>query len=88
MLFAFGWASSQRAYLGMLSTRITQAAGGWYARDIAFSWHGTPDTIGAPPAVVNAVHDALAPLSVTSLDMPLTPRKVWSAIARAARGGD
>jgi carbon-monoxide dehydrogenase large subunit len=38
--------------------------------------------------VVNAVLDALAPLGVTHLDMPLTPARVWAAIqAAAARTG-
>ena len=44
---------------------------------------GEAGTIGAPPAVVNAVADALAPLGVRHLDMPLTPERVW----RAAAGG-
>lgn len=44
---------------------------------------GEAGAIGAPPAVVNAVLDALAPLGITALDMPLTPEKVWSAISRA-----
>jgi carbon-monoxide dehydrogenase large subunit len=35
--------------------------------------------------VVSAVLDALAPLGVTNLDMPLGPERVWRAI-RAARG--
>lgn len=48
---------------------------------------GEAGTIGAPPAIVNAVLDALAPFGVTTLDMPLTPPKVWSAIAEAAGGG-
>ncbi|MCZ6523242.1 MAG: xanthine dehydrogenase family protein molybdopterin-binding subunit [Alphaproteobacteria bacterium] len=43
-------------------------------------------TVGAPPAVVNAVLDALRPLGVAHLDMPLTPERVWRAI-EAARGG-
>ena len=47
---------------------------------------GEGGTIGAPPAVVNAVLDALAPLGITTLDMPLTPEKVWSKI-QAARTG-
>jgi carbon-monoxide dehydrogenase large subunit len=47
---------------------------------------GETGAIGAPPAVVNAVLDALAPLGVTELDMPLTARRVWHAI-QAARGG-
>jgi len=44
---------------------------------------GEAGTIGATPAVVNAVLDALAPLGVAHLDMPLTPLKVWEAIAAA-----
>jgi carbon-monoxide dehydrogenase large subunit len=50
---------------------------------------GESGTIGAPAAVVNAVLDALAPLGVRHLDMPLTPFRVWSAIAaaRAHQGG-
>ena len=41
---------------------------------------GEAGTIGIPPAVVNAVVDALAPLGVTHLDMPLTAEKVWRAL--------
>jgi carbon-monoxide dehydrogenase large subunit len=41
---------------------------------------GESGTIGAPPAVVNAVLDALAPLGVDTLDMPLTREKVWRAM--------
>ncbi len=45
---------------------------------------GESGTIGAGPAVHNAVLDALAPFGIVHLDMPLTPEKVWRAI-RAAR---
>ncbi len=47
---------------------------------------GEPGCIGAPPAIVNAVLDALQPYGVTTLEMPLTPLHVWEAIqaARAA----
>ncbi len=41
---------------------------------------GESGTIGAPAALVNAVIDALAPLGVRHLDMPLTPLRVWEAI--------
>jgi carbon-monoxide dehydrogenase large subunit len=41
---------------------------------------GEAGTIGATPAVVNAVLDALAPFGVDTLDMPLTPAKIWTAI--------
>lgn len=44
---------------------------------------GEAGTIGAPPAVVNAVIDALTTLGVHHLDMPLTPLKVWRAIREA-----
>jgi carbon-monoxide dehydrogenase large subunit len=41
--------------------------------------------VGSPPAVINAIIDALAPDGVTHLDRPATPEKVWQALhARAA----
>ncbi|WP_224814230.1 xanthine dehydrogenase family protein molybdopterin-binding subunit [Hasllibacter sp. MH4015] len=46
---------------------------------------GEAGTIGAPVAILNAVLDALSPLGVRDLDMPLTPCKIWSAIAAAER---
>ncbi|MBB4285229.1 xanthine dehydrogenase family protein molybdopterin-binding subunit [Roseospira goensis] len=46
---------------------------------------GEAGTIGATPAVINAVVDALAPLGIDHLDMPATPLRVWQAI-RTARG--
>ena len=46
---------------------------------------GESGTIGATPAVQNAVIDALAHLGVRHLDMPLTPERVWRAL-RARRG--
>jgi carbon-monoxide dehydrogenase large subunit len=48
---------------------------------------GEAGAIGAPPAIVNAVLDALAPLRVTHLDMPLHPEQVLAAIDRATTGG-
>ena len=41
---------------------------------------GEAGTIASPPAVVNAVMDALSPFGITHLDMPLTAPKVWRAI--------
>jgi carbon-monoxide dehydrogenase large subunit len=41
---------------------------------------GEAGAAGAPPAVMNALLDALAPLGVTMLDMPATPERVWRAI--------
>jgi carbon-monoxide dehydrogenase large subunit len=45
---------------------------------------GEAGTVGAPAAVVNAVMDALSPLGVRHIDMPLTPERVWRAL-RGAR---
>src|SRR5262249_24656552 len=44
---------------------------------------GEGATIGATPAVVNAVLDALAPLGVTEITIPMTPMRVWQAIELA-----
>jgi carbon-monoxide dehydrogenase large subunit len=44
---------------------------------------GEAGAIGAPPALVNAVVDALAELGIAHLDMPLTPERVWQAIHAA-----
>jgi aerobic carbon-monoxide dehydrogenase large subunit len=41
---------------------------------------GESATVGSPPAVVNAVMDALRPFGVRHADMPLTPAQVWRAI--------
>jgi carbon-monoxide dehydrogenase large subunit len=48
---------------------------------------GEAGTIGATPAVINAVIDALEPLGVTHIDMPASPWKVWQAI-QDAQGGE
>jgi carbon-monoxide dehydrogenase large subunit len=44
---------------------------------------GESGTIGAPPAVQNAVVDAVAHLGIDHVDMPLTPQRVWRAIQAA-----
>ena len=41
---------------------------------------GESGTIGAMPAVHNAVIDALSPFGITHIDMPLTPERIWRAI--------
>jgi len=46
---------------------------------------GESPNVGSPAAFVNAVMDALAPLGVTNIDMPLTREKVWNAIREATR---
>ncbi|QDL92028.1 xanthine dehydrogenase family protein molybdopterin-binding subunit [Paroceanicella profunda] len=44
---------------------------------------GEAGAIGSPPAVVNAVIDALSARGVTHIDMPLTPARVWAAMNAA-----
>ncbi|MBI3683860.1 MAG: xanthine dehydrogenase family protein molybdopterin-binding subunit [Acidobacteria bacterium] len=41
---------------------------------------GEAGTIGCSPAVVNSVVDALSPLGVKHLDMPLSPEKIWRVL--------
>jgi len=48
---------------------------------------GESGTIGATPAVLNAVIDALAEFGVRHVDIPLTPERVWHAIRTAGSAG-
>jgi aerobic carbon-monoxide dehydrogenase large subunit len=47
---------------------------------------GEAGCIAAPPTIVNAVLDALAPLGITTIDMPLKPEKIWTLIQSARQG--
>jgi len=42
--------------------------------------NGELGTVGATPAIVNAVLDALRDNGVSHIDMPLSPQKVWAAL--------
>ena len=44
---------------------------------------GEAGTIGATPAIVNAIVDALSPFGVRHLDMPIKPENVWQIINKA-----
>ena len=44
---------------------------------------GESPTVGAPPAIANAIVDALWHLGVRHLDIPITPQKVWRALRAA-----
>src|SRR5450432_457590 len=46
---------------------------------------GEAGTIGCSPAVVNSVVDALSPLGVRHIDMPLTPEKIWNLIQHSVQ---
>jgi carbon-monoxide dehydrogenase large subunit len=44
---------------------------------------GEAGAVGSPPAMMNALVDALSTAGVTHIDMPATPETVWKAIATA-----
>ncbi len=44
---------------------------------------GESPNVGSPPAIVNAVVDALRPLGVKHVDMPCSPARVWQAMQEA-----
>lgn len=48
---------------------------------------GEAGTIGSVPAIANAVMDALSPLGIRHLDLPLTPLKVWEAMRDSGTPG-
>jgi carbon-monoxide dehydrogenase large subunit len=45
---------------------------------------GESSNVGSPPAVINAVVDALAPFGVRHVDMPATPARIWEAIQQGS----
>ena len=47
---------------------------------------GESGTIGAMPAVHNAIIDAISHLGISHIDMPCTPERVWQAIDAASKG--
>jgi aerobic carbon-monoxide dehydrogenase large subunit len=47
---------------------------------------GESATVGSPPAIVNAICDALAPYGVRHIDMPCTPGRVWHAMQEKGGG--
>jgi carbon-monoxide dehydrogenase large subunit len=49
---------------------------------------GEVGAIGSPPAVINAVLDALLPLGVKDISMPATPHKVWQSIQQAKKAAE
>jgi len=44
---------------------------------------GEAGAVGSPPAVINAIIDALSPMGITHIDMPATPEVVWKALELA-----
>jgi carbon-monoxide dehydrogenase large subunit len=44
---------------------------------------GEAGAVGSPPAVINAIVDALSPLGIDHIDMPATPERIWKAVSAA-----
>ena len=59
-----------------------------FANPLGAKGVGESGTIGAIPAVYNAVIDALGHLGIRHLETPLTPEKVWQAVAAVRRDGE
>lgn len=53
------------------------------ANPLGVKGSGQAGCIAAPQTMVNAVLDALAPLGIDTIDMPLTPSRIWAAMQRA-----
>jgi carbon-monoxide dehydrogenase large subunit len=53
------------------------------ANPLGVKGSGQAGAISAPPTIISAVLDALAPLGVTHIDMPATPERVWRVIQQA-----
>ena len=54
------------------------------ANPMGFKGCGEAGAAGAPPALINAVVDALRPLGIRHIDMPVTPERLWRAIRNAS----
>ena len=46
---------------------------------------GESGTVGAGPAILNAICDAVAHLGIDHVDMPATPQRIWRALSQAGR---
>jgi carbon-monoxide dehydrogenase large subunit len=46
---------------------------------------GETGTIASTAAVANAVLDALSPLGISHIDLPLTPARIWAAVQSAKK---
>jgi carbon-monoxide dehydrogenase large subunit len=83
--------SSMTQYLLPAATEIPSIVVGRHetpstTNELGVKGVGETGTIAAPPAVINAVVDALSHLGVTDMERPASPERVWRAI-QAAKGG-
>jgi aerobic carbon-monoxide dehydrogenase large subunit len=55
------------------------------ANPLGIKGAGEAGTVGALPAVMDAINDALSPLGIRHFEMPATPERLWRAIREAGR---
>lgn len=67
--------------LPMVETRFTSMPS--QNNPLGIKGAGEAGAIAAPPAVINAILDALAPFGITHIDMPATPERIWRALRGA-----
>ena len=48
--------------------------------DMSYTVLGESPTVGAPPAIANAIVDALTPYGITHMDIPITPAKIFNKL--------
>jgi carbon-monoxide dehydrogenase large subunit len=82
--------SSMTSYAVPAATEVPAIATGNHVtpsttNELGIKGVGETGTIAAPPAVLNAVVDALAPLGVTDIERPASPENVWRALREAEK---
>jgi carbon-monoxide dehydrogenase large subunit len=75
------YAMPRAHHMGRLTTQFSNVP--CKTNPVGIKGVGESGTIGAPPAVMNALVDALRPLGINHIDMPATPARVWGAIRQA-----
>ena len=83
------WTGWEVSHWRLVSLQLSMETPNWEtAKTVTPSPHhpfgakgvGESATVGAPPAIANAVVDALWHLGVRNIDIPITPQKVWAIL--------
>lgn len=72
------YAMPKASFFPRIESRFTETASP--VNPLGAKGVGETGTTAAPPAIVNAIMDALKPFSISNIDMPATPEKIWRAI--------
>ena len=80
---ARSWTTPCRAPTTCRSSRSRPATCRCKANPLGIKGAGEAGAIGAPPALINAIVDALHHKGIRHIDMPATPKRVWEALHAA-----